>query len=245
MDSRLPRLACISITVLCVLADPAWAQENPAQTVQRAGVAHGVSSGSAETLNSVADGTLTVFLSGGGRTTYAVRLLSKGRMMVHRIITQPGGKLRHGSDGTRRWASVDETFFMEAQGLDRAFIESQTARSVLTFLTSPNLVLRNLGKRNNATVIEAADGNSHTTSYYIDDRTSLVTRFEFSTGQSKDIAGRSMLDVETYVFSDFRSVQGRVVPFKTERYLNSIKSEEVQFSSVSYPTSLSNDLFRP
>ena len=73
----------------------------------------------------------------------------------------------------------------------------------------------------------------------------MVTRLEFQTGRAADIAGRPIPRIEAYVFSDFRSIQGRMTPFKIERYTGGIKMEEMQFSSVSYAATVPDDTFLP
>ena len=45
--------------------------------------------------------------------------------------------------------------------------------------------------------------------------------------------------------SDFRKIQGLLTPFHVERFINGFKAEEMQFNSVSYNTSVNDDVFRP
>ena len=56
---------------------------------------------------------------------------------------------------------------------------------------------------------------------------------------------RTIPNLETYFFSDFRVVQGFLTPFKIERYFNAIKTEEMQFTTVRYNTSVDDNAFRP
>jgi outer membrane lipoprotein-sorting protein len=50
---------------------------------------------------------------------------------------------------------------------------------------------------------------------------------------------------DSYVFSDYRSIQGALMPFKVERYLSDIKAEEMQFTSVRFNASVKDDVFKP
>jgi hypothetical protein len=197
-----------------------------------------------DTLNSVSEGTMTLYSVHGPKSAHDVTLLRKGQTQIQRIIKQSGLELYQGSDGNQTWSSLHGKFFTAAHGQVLDFIESQTIRSVTTLLSSQGLAARDLGKRGEAKVIEVDDKDGRRTRYFIDDKTSPITRVEFNTGRATDIAGRPISNVDAYVFSDFRSVQGRMTPFRTERFINGIKTEEMQFSSVSNNASISNEQFR-
>jgi hypothetical protein len=125
------------------------------------------------------------------------------------------------------------------------FIESQTIRSVQSLFVGGGRVLRDLGLKEEARVIEAEDKDGRKTSYSVDLGTSLIHRIEFVTGELKDIVGRPVPSTDAYVFSDFRQVQGVTTSFRIERYINGIKTEETQFTSVSFNASLTDAPFRP
>ena len=123
---------------------------------------------------------------------------------------------------------------------------SQTTANLVEQELPDDVSLRDLGATDAARVIEAEDTNGKKTSYFIDSRTSLITRIEFVTGESKDAISQAPIPrVEAYVFSDFRPVQGLVTPFKIERYLDNIKAEEIQLESVTYNAAVKDDVFKP
>jgi hypothetical protein len=57
--------------------------------------------------------------------------------------------------------------------------------------------------------------------------------------------GRMSSVVQSYVFSDFRMVQGIATPFKIEHLANGAKVDEMIFSFVRYNTGLTNYQFHP
>jgi hypothetical protein len=127
------------------------------------------------------------------------------------------------------------------------FIESQTVRSVQTLLNyqSLGLTLRNTGQTGKAQLIEFEDASGRKTTFSIDEDTFTISKLEFVQGQTKDAFGNPASITERFVFSDNRLVQGLLTPFKTERYVNGIKAEEVRLSSVAYNASVKDDAFRP
>ena len=114
-----------------------------------------------DTLNAVAQGTVTLFSISGPKNAYNVTIIRKGPGKIQRIIKQSGGELRQGSDGNRDWFSLHGIFFSTAPGQVLDFIESQTVRSVPTLFISQALsqgiTLRDLGKQGGASVIESED----------------------------------------------------------------------------------------
>lgn len=220
-------------------------QSDPREVLQRVLAAYGPAVARLETLESLSEGKVTLFSLGAAKATYPVTILRRGRSAVQRIIRQPAGELRQGSDGHRSWSSFDGKFFSTADGVVLGFIESQTVRSVPALLSAGNLTLRNLATIGRTGSIEAEDDEGRKTSYFIDDKTSRITRLEFQSGRATDITGRPMWNVLAYVFSDFRAVDDRLTPFKIEQYFNGIKTEEIQFTTVSYSASVPAESFRP
>ena len=139
-----------------------------------------------------------------------------------------------------------------ARGQSLHFIESQTVRSVRSFLDHENqgLTLRDVSRFAGGRVVEATGPEGHQTDYIIDDETSRVTQLRFLTGGAKfDIFGNVYLAGEAYLFSDFRDVDGILTPFKVVRRIDaggvSREFEEMVFTSVSHNTGVSDSEFRP
>jgi hypothetical protein len=219
-----------------------------AATLQRGLAAHGSRLASGEITDSISEGKLTYFNAEGPQATFDVTLTRKGTGHVQRVVKQPSGALRQGTDGTRTWDSFGGWFTAAAQGHALQFLESQTVRSVQTLFNhqAEGLAVRHRGKTNGAGVIEGEDRRGRKTSYFIDDKTSIVTKLEFVTGEAKDpFSGKIVPLTDTYVFSDHRMIQGVLTPFKIERYIGGTKAEEMQFTSVRYNASLKDDLFKP
>ena len=237
----------LSLT-LSLLVPGALAQETPAQAVLRALAAHGTRWTSGQIADWVSEGKLTYFTVDGPQATFSVTLVRKGKSRVQRVIKQTSAELRQGSDGTTSWDSLGGEFAPLAQGNTQSFIEAQTVRSIQRLFNYPleGLSLRDLGATDAARVIEAEDTSGKKTSYFIDSRTSLITRLEFVIGQSKDLfSQRPVPRVEAYVFSDFRVVQEVTTPFRIERYRDSIKVEDMQFTSVQYNAAVKDEVFKP
>ena len=64
-------------------------------------------------------------------------------------------------------------------------------------------------------------------------------------GTIRPIVGKTVPATESYVFSDFRSVEGVPTPFRIERYVDGLKIEETQFTTVRYNTSVKDEFFKP
>ncbi len=225
----------------------ATAQGPPAQVLQRIAAAHGNRWTSGEISDWVADGRLTVFSTQGPRATYDLTLQEKGTRQVQRIVKQPGGILKQGTDGSNSWESAGGFFTLEAHGTALDFIESQTSRSTQRFLNhqAEGITLRDLGSDGKARVIEASDEHGKKTKYTVDENTSIIGKVEFVTGQTKDpFNGRPADRIDTYVFSDYRMVQGALMPFRIERFNDGIKTEDMQFTNVRFNAGLKDQDFK-
>ena len=219
-----------------------------AGVVQRALAAHGPKWVTGEIADWVAEGKITYFNANGPQATFDVTVTRKGKSQVQRVVRQPAVEVRVGSDGAHAWDSLGGFFTLKAQGHALQFIESQTTRSLQALFNyqAEGLTLRDQGQSGNTRVIEAEDKQGRKTSYFVDDATSAVTRLEFMTGEAKDpFSGRMVPTTDSYVPSDYRSVQAVLTPFKIERYINGIKTEEMQLSSVRYNASVQDDAFKP
>src|SRR3989442_451507 len=105
--------------------------------------------------------------------------------------------------------------------------------------------LRDDGMHGKDRLLTIEESNGRTTSYLIDGVTALVTRLELVSGQAPDMLGRPLSIVQSYVFSNFRAVQGVPTPFKVQHFNNGIKVDELLFTSVQYNTGIADDVFRP
>jgi hypothetical protein len=227
-------------------------RERLEEIVERAVQAHGGRQLSTAVKDAVAEGLLTFF---GGNTaggTIDVTVTRKGSSRLQRVLKRGDGQVVQGSDGTSTWESFDGMTALAPGGLAKTYIESQTARGLDMLFEAQNkgLPIRDAGRKGNARVLELDTATNNGTQnsptrYFIDDATSRVTRIEFITGEAKDILGKSVATTESYVFSDFRSVQGVPTPFRVERFIDALKIEESQFTSVRYNTSVKDDLFKP
>jgi hypothetical protein len=231
-------------------APTARPREAAAAAVQRARAAHGGESAIREVKDSIAEGHLTYVRGAGSQAqqaTFDMTLLLKGEAQVQRIVKQTGGEVRQGSNGTRTWNSFGG-HAPPASGASLRFIESQTARSISNLLDYERRggVLHEGGMKDNATVVEVQDRVGRKTSYSIDTATSMVTRLEFETGRARDmLSGNSVPVLESYVFSDFRTVKGVPTPFKIERYVQGTKLEEMRFTSIRHNASVPDSAFHP
>jgi len=226
-------------------------KESPSQVLDKTINAHGGRELLASVQDSVAEGTLTFFSGKNPRNTLDVTVTRKGGSRVQRVLKRGDGEVRQGSDGTSTWESFDGMTALTPRGLAGNYIESQTVRAVdiLFNARSNGLQIRDGGGKANARVLEVNAGSngspSRPTRYFIDETTFRVTRIEFITGEGKDLFGKAVPTTESYVLSDFRVVQGVPTPFRVERFVDGLKIEETQFSSVRYNTSVKDEFFKP
>ena len=248
------RLAGLAALAALVLVRSTPAQVTPpapaaaASVVQQALAAHGARWATGEIADWTAEGKTTTFSAKGPQATFDMTLTRKGRAQLQYVVKQPAAEVRLGSDGTHTWHSLGGIFTLEAQGHALQFLESQTVRSLQALFNyqAEGLTLRDRGQTGSARVIEAEDRQGRKTSYFVDDRTSTVTRLEFAAGEARDpFSGNMVPNVDSYVLSDYRTVQALLTPFKIERYINGIKAAEMQFSSVRYNASIKDDVFKP
>jgi len=249
-----------SVLILLLLNSTLWGQTTPGRAIDRARNAHG-SVGSSEAIQDwTCQGTITLFKRTGPTNTFPLTIIRKRPNYIQQIINQPGGEVRYGSDGRRSWQSFGSgsrgRLHGPAQGEAVNFIEANTLRSVQSLFNyrTQGLILSDLGIRSQdlslrsspSRVIQTRDRSGRRTRYFIDHATALITRLEFDTGESRDgVTGRVITQTDTYVFSDFRNINGIQTPFKVERYRGRTKTEELQFSSVRYNVGIREDVFKP
>ena len=252
VNRHLDRLVCASLVFLAAggWTSNAWTQvsvETPSQVLERSLLAYGGRNALSGIVDSTAEGTMTLFTPSGPQASFNMTLLVKGKTKLQRIIRQPAGELRQGSDGQQTWDSAGGGLASIARGRTLNFIESQTTRSLrrLFDYQVEGLVLRDAGTSGNARVLEAEDKDGRKTRYAIDNRNSTVTRMEFVTGPARDVFSRNpMFKTDAYVFSDYQRVQGVLTPFRIEHYIGGIKAEEMAFRSISYNTSIKDEAFK-
>jgi hypothetical protein len=226
--------------VLAVASDSAGTQApgSAVAAVARALANYGPGLVSGAIQDWIGEGTVTLFGLSGPKGTFPLTVLRKGNGQIQRIINQGTSIQKQGSDGTAAWDSVDG-FRTVAQGRTQLFLEGQTTRSILALLNYQGLglTLNDLGSNGQSQAIEASDGGGRKTKYTVDLTAAVITEVEFS------IPAPVMTDKS--VFSDYRRVQGILTPFKTVRFVDGIKVEEMQFTSVRYNASVKDSDFKP
>ena len=192
-----------------------------------------------------ADGTISFFSNGSPQGSLPVSMVRMGDKHVQRLIKYPNGERRQGTDGMQTWDSLGNQWSV-AKGPSLDFFETHTVRGLPNLFEYQNVgsKLRDEGIRGIDRLISIEEGNGRVTSYLIDGLNSRVKRIEFVTGQAGDMFGsRRMPVVESYVFSDFRVVQGIWTPYRVEHYTNALKVDEMNFTSIRYNSNVKNDTF--
>jgi outer membrane lipoprotein-sorting protein len=242
----------ISFSVLIIfLAISVFAQQEKVdKVVDRAARAHGNSWTNGKIVDWVATGKISITGDENGEQefTLIVKPNDKIKRTIHR---SDRSRIVCGSDGKKSW-QIAGAFRGDATGTAAHFIESQTNRSI-TKLFDKNNTLKDLGTPDQNSVprgkpsriIEAKNEKGKLTRYHVDDATSLVTRMEFDTKATyRMLFGDKEYPVSaTFVFSDYRTVNGIVTPFKIEFYQGMIKIEEMNFTSVKYNTGVDDAEF--
>jgi len=171
------------------------------------------------------EGVVTVH-SEHGSTAYGVTVLRNGLSAQQVLLKQADGKAWKvsGVGPVEPWARRILSFLQTAH--DRGLVP------LLESGKRNATVLDGGGKDGaRALVLREAGG---VTRYLVDSVTSRVTRMEFQRGRSPDLSGRLLPNLESYVFSDFRMINGLATAFKVEHFVNGAKREELQFASVRY-----------
>ena len=213
--------------------------------MERAAAAHGGRQAMKDVVDWVAEGVFRLSSSQGERS-FPLTLSRKGEGQIQRIVRQPGAEVRQGSDGNHTWDGV-AGHYAAARGLTLSFLEAQTVRSVPRFFDSQarGIRLRDLGLKGPHRVVESEETNGRASTFYIEP-SGRVAKVEFSTGQSVHmLTGKTVQVIESYVFSDYRMIQGVLTPMKIEHFSNGLKVDAMEFTSVRYNTSVSDNVFRP
>jgi hypothetical protein len=183
----------------------------------------------------VGEGSVTV-LSGKDTETFGFTVVRDGESQAqHIVLKQPDGKAWDGLANHLGPAGV--------RALE--FIQTQHARGLpylLNYKKRDAVVVdvadaADGGTKQSARVLMLQESSGEATRYFVDGATSRLIRMEFSRGQTRDArTGRTNSNTEAFVFSDFRNASSAAEPFKVEHYSNGTKLEELQFTSMMYPT---------
>jgi hypothetical protein len=105
--------------------------------------------------------------------------------------------------------------------------------------------VRDGGMKEQNRVVEIEETNGRTTTYFLSP-SGRVAKMEFITGQGRNmLTGKPIPIVESYEFSDYRNVQGVLIPFTIGHFRNGLKLDVTEFTSVRHNTGVANDVFRP
>ena len=224
--------------------------ESSSQVFQRASNAHAKQALAAVT-DSVSEGSLTLFGREGAKATVNVTVTRKGAGKVQRVTKNGANAAWEVSDGTRRWQSMGGGLTSEVRaGPAARLIDMETVRSVASLLEAPakGQAVKDGGVKDHARVLEIEEPASNKTArkvrYFVDDATSRVTRVEFVLGDRKNLFNGTVSSTDAWVFSDYRTVSGVPTPFHIERFIDGIKVEETQYSTVRFNTSVKDDVFK-
>src|SRR4030095_14294342 len=137
--------------------DPPVVLEDPDAVLGKAIQAHGGRQVLASVVDSVSTGKITFFTVQGLKSVADLTLVRKGSTLVQRIVKQPNGELRQGSNGRGNWESFNGMTTSSAGDLVGNFVESQTIRALNNLLDSQarGFTVRDGGSRNEARVLEA------------------------------------------------------------------------------------------
>jgi hypothetical protein len=242
-------------SIFCALAAMGYGQNETAQqAVNRASQAYNDKWKG----DSIKDwtGTGKIAITGNPNGPLDFTLTVKSNEKVKRVVKTKDGKkvfTSDGTDGIKSW-HVTGPFSGGATGSVAHFIESNAIRAVGRLFDAKN-ALKDLGpadkkhapESEKSKVIEAGNSAGKSTRYYIDNASSLITRLEFETGEyyTMFMSKKKYPTLASFVFSDYRQVNGIPTPFKISIYNNLTKIEEMTFTSVQYNTGVKDEAFVP
>ncbi|MDM7995526.1 MAG: hypothetical protein QUT30_07575 [Acidobacteriota bacterium] len=262
MNRRNYRLAskilAMTLFLTCIWINAFSQEEKSAearQAVDRALITHGSKLSDGSLSDWVGRGQIRITGDEGGPRNFTVAV--KGRSQMQRVVEmQDGTAIRFGTDGKQTWQSAG-LFKGNAAGRAAELAESLTNRSIASLFSSDahGRIYRDLGSEKKDFVpesltshaIEVEDEKGKATRYYIDNKSHLISRLEFDTGEyfTLPFGEEKYPLVAAYVFSDYRPVDGVMTPFRIEVYQGLIKIEEMTFESIEYNTGLTDDMFIP
>jgi hypothetical protein len=257
-SNTLIKVPCASVLILLLHVGTAGfmvfgQSETAQQVVNRSSQAYGDQWSNGRLTDLVATGK--IWISGiqeSGPLDFILTVKQKEK--VKRVVHfSGGGDMSWGSDGKKSWQKSGR-LIGDAAGPAAYFIDNQTKRSIAS-LFDRNNSLKDLGPADKkhapeselSRVIESKNDKDQATRYYIDDTTSLIRRIEFDTGGFYTMFfGDTQYPLfAAYVFSDYRTVSGFVIPFRIEVYHGLIKIEELTFTSVQCNVGIKDDQFVP
>lgn len=225
---------------------PAVIPEPLTSAMERAESAHGGRQTLKDIADSTAEGVFTRFSANGEARSYPVTLFGKGVGQVQRIVRQPGGEVRQGANGVQTWDGFGG-HYTPARGSALSFLETQTVRSLHRLFDYQNrgAHLKDLGMTGNQRVVEVEDANGRATAYFVEP-SGRVAKIEFITTLGVHmLTGKPMPVVESYQFSDYRTVQGVLTPMKIEHFTGGTKVDVMELKSVRYNTAPPDNTFLP
>jgi hypothetical protein len=173
----------------------------------------------------VGEGVVTT-QTGSGPSTFNVLVLRNGSR---------GQNVHLKRAGASKWDS--DVAHLDSSGrriLD--FIQTQHTRGLSQLFAAGDRNARILdgGIKDESHTLVAVESDNVATRYVFDNATSRLTRIDLQRGRSADASGQLLPDIESYVFSDSRMIQGLPTPFMVEHYTNDVKQEELRFTTVRY-----------
>jgi hypothetical protein len=254
MNKKIVKALIVSI-IMCAWAAVGFGQQETAQQiVNRAAQAYNNQWKGDAIKDWVGSGKITIIGNTKGPSNFSITVKQKDK--VKRVVkTSDGNKvmMSSGSDGKKQW-HVTGPFKGNATGSVAHFIDSQTGRAIGRLFDDAN-ALKSLGNADkkyasesgSGKIIEIKNGKGLSTRYFIDNKSSLITRLEFETGESYSLllGNKKYPSMATFVFSDYRSVNGIPTPFKIDVYKGLVQIEQMKFTSVQYNTGIKDDVFVP
>jgi hypothetical protein len=94
-------------------------------------------------------------------------------------------------------------------------------------------------------VVEVEDANGRATRYFIEPSGS-VAKIEFVSSLGVHmLTGKTIPVVESYQFSDYRTVQGVLAPMKVDHFTGGTKVDVTELKSVRFNSAPPENTFRP
>ena len=81
--------------------------------------------------------------------------------------------------------------------------------------------------------------------YTVDLNAAVISELEFTTPAVTSGTQQTPAVTDKYMFADYRRVQGILTPFKTTRFVDGMKVEEMQFTSIRYNAAIKDSDFKP
>jgi hypothetical protein len=180
-------------------------------------------------------------------------LMVKKNDKVKRVVHYADKDMSWGTDGKQSWQKLGAVS-AGAAGPVAYFIDSNTSRSIASLFDNKKILKdaepadkKHAQENDSSRVIEAKNDKDQAARYFVDNTTGLISRIEFDTGgfYTMFLSDTKYPLLASYVFSDYRTVNGFVMPFKIEIYHGRTKIEEMTFTSIQFNTGLKDEQFVP